>query len=640
MPQIIRAMTVAASAALTLTVLVAPAVVALPANATAQTFAAGGVNNCAITGSAAVRCWGYSDDGQTATPAGVAPASAVTVGDAHICALNTAGTVKCWGANDAGQTAVPADLTGVSAIDAGGRHTCGVITSGAVRCWGSNDQGQTSVPQGLTGVDVVSAGGATSCAVASGAVTCWGDNSEGQATPPAFPATVTAVSVGGLHACALLQTQAVVCWGNNEDGQATVPAGLSATAISAGDSHTCALSTATAVVCWGNNMYGQTNVPAGLSGMRVVSAGAAHSCAVGADGAVRCWGNNDDGEGQAGVADAPTALTVAAANGSVTATWQAPDFDGGAPITRFEATASTGQGCTTVASVATCTISGLKNGTAVTVSVVAVNATGTSAAAVSAAVTPSVPLVPPPAPTGVVALPADRAASVVWTAPKPGAGVTINGYTVTAQPGGLTCTSKASPCAFTGLSRGTTYSFTVAAQSNAGAGASSTPVYAAANPFSVTASASSVKANASVVFTVTGAPDAATVTLSGAAKGSAVANRDGVATITAAVAKSAAVAATATVAKVAYKASANIYVPVVKLPASGTVGKPLAFAVSAARPGSTATLTFADGSVTLSQPVASNGSATLAFTPSVKGSFSARVTVDGVDCGSTTVTVK
>lgn len=617
---------------------VAPIAQALPTNLTARTFAVGSVNNCVITSSGAVRCWGYNDNAQNTTPDSVKSAVAVTVGNAHICALLASGAVLCWGANESGQTDVPVDLGIVTAIDSGDRHTCAITITGSVRCWGLNDVGQVNVPSNLGTVESISAGGATSCAIASGSVACWGDNSEGQASPPTMASSAVAVSVGGLHACALLVDSSVQCWGNNEDGQTAVPVGLSATAIAVGDSHSCALTTSGTVRCWGNNMYGQINVPTDLASVAVVAAGAAHTCVATTLGTVRCWGNNDEGVDQPTIPSAPTLTSVTPGDANVRVAWQPTDFDGGSPVTSYRATASSGQSCTSTSVATTCTVSGLKNGTAVTVSVVAINATGASSAVTSAVVTPSVPLVPPAAPTAVIALPTANAATVMWTAPKPAAGVSITGYSVTSQPGAVSVSCKASPCVVTGLVNGTTYSFAVAAVSNAGNGASAL-AYATPNSFVVTPAPLSVKANASATFTISGVPEGAIVKLSGAAVGSATAPRSGVVAVSAAVAKSGVATATTTVAKVAYKATANVWVPLAKVPMSGSVGKPFAIAVSAARPGATATLTT-DTGVTISQVVSASGTATLTFTPINKVAVTARVNVDGVDVVTTTVTVK
>ncbi|MEO8518683.1 MAG: fibronectin type III domain-containing protein [Dermatophilaceae bacterium] len=98
----------------------------------------------------------------------------------------------------------------------------------------------------------------------------------------------------------------------------------------------------------------------------------------------------------ANVPGAPTIGTATAGDAAATVTWTPPTSDGGAPITGYTVTALDGSnvvGTLTVAgNVTTATITGLTNGTAVTLKVVATNAVGTSpASAASNAVTPSAP---------------------------------------------------------------------------------------------------------------------------------------------------------------------------------------------------------------------------------------------------------
>ena len=104
------------------------------------------------------------------------------------------------------------------------------------------------------------------------------------------------------------------------------------------------------------------------------------------------------------VPSAPLVATATASNGSATISWNAPTSTGGADITGYLVTASTGQTCSTAT--LTCTITGLTNGTAVTFTVRALNTVGTGVASTStASVTPSAPQVnvpTPPAPPVVV----------------------------------------------------------------------------------------------------------------------------------------------------------------------------------------------------------------------------------------------
>ncbi len=69
----------------------------------------------------------------------------------------------------------------------------------------------------------------------------------------------------------------------------------------------------------------------------------------------------------------------------------------------------------------------------------------------------------PSAPRSISAVAGDRAATVSWAAPVDDGGRSIVSYTVTASPGGATCTTSTTSCTVSGLTGGTSYTFTVRA---------------------------------------------------------------------------------------------------------------------------------------------------------------------------------
>ena len=102
----------------------------------------------------------------------------------------------------------------------------------------------------------------------------------------------------------------------------------------------------------------------------------------------------------------------------------------------------------------------------------------------------------PGAPTAVSAVAGNGSAVVSFTAPASDGGDPINSYTVTSSPGGITATGAGSPITVSGLSNGTSYTFTVKATSPAGTGAASA------------ASASVTPAGAGFAVTTTSLPAA------------------------------------------------------------------------------------------------------------------------------------
>ena len=79
----------------------------------------------------------------------------------------------------------------------------------------------------------------------------------------------------------------------------------------------------------------------------------------------------------------------------------------------------------------------------------------------------------PDVPTSVVAVRGPGEAVVSFTAPVSDGGFTITSYTVTSSPGSVTATGSTSPITVTGLTNGTSYTFTVTATNAVGTGSAS-----------------------------------------------------------------------------------------------------------------------------------------------------------------------
>ena len=190
---------------------------------------------------------------------------------------------------------------------------------------------------------------------------------------------------------------------------------------------------------------------------------------------------------------APTNVS-ATSNGAALSvvSWTAPS-DGGSAISGYTVTSSGGQTCTTATT--TCTVSSLLSGTSYTFTVTATNSNGTSAASASASARTAGK---PGAPTAVTATEgAVRESLISWTAPDSDGGSAITGYTATAN-GGATCTTATTSCTITGLSDGTTYTFTVTATNALGASDASSAATAITaskptSPTSISATSGGVK---------------------------------------------------------------------------------------------------------------------------------------------------
>ena len=169
----------------------------------------------------------------------------------------------------------------------------------------------------------------------------------------------------------------------------------------------------------------------------------------------------------AGAPGAPAITGVTPSDGSASVAFSAPASNGAA-ITSYTVTSSGGQVGTGASS--PILVSGLVDGAAYTFTVTATNAAGTGSA--SAASSSVIPVGPPGAPAITSVAVASTAsavgqATVSFTAGASN-GAPITSYTVTSSPGGQTATGSSSPLVITGLTDGTSYTFTVVATSAAG----------------------------------------------------------------------------------------------------------------------------------------------------------------------------
>jgi hypothetical protein len=220
---------------------------------------------------------------------------------------------------------------------------------------------------------------------------------------------------------------------------------------------------------------------------------------------------------------APNAVSASAGNASATVSWALPDSDGGSAISGYTATLNPGGfTCTTDAAGRSCTVGNLTNGTSYSVSVTATNSLGTGIPSTEIQV---VPATVPSAPSAPSAVAGDGSATVTWVAPANG-GSAITSYTVTATPGGATCTTTELSCLFSGLQNLASYTFNVVATNVMGA-SSTSPASSAVTPSATWVTApefvSAVPGNKAVVLTWTAA-----VLSSGTPTGYVVKTSDGV----------------------------------------------------------------------------------------------------------------
>ena len=169
----------------------------------------------------------------------------------------------------------------------------------------------------------------------------------------------------------------------------------------------------------------------------------------------------------------PGTPTVTPGDGNATIAIVVPS-SGGAPTSYLVTASPGGATCNVISPATSCVITGLSNGTSYSFTSSASNATGgSSASAASATISPAGK---PGVPTGVTATIGNGAATVSLTPPSITGGPAITSYTMTASPGGASCTINApqTSCAVSPLSNGTEYTFTATAYNGVAQSDSST----------------------------------------------------------------------------------------------------------------------------------------------------------------------
>lgn len=243
--------------------------------------------------------------------------------------------------------------------------------------------------------------------------------------------------------------------------------------------------------------YNITAQPGGFEQTGVLSSPVTiHNLAAGTHYTFTVTAVNEAGEGPASAPSNPvvpftiprppkiTSATAGNGQAIVAFTPSRADQNSGNPITSYTVTAragvgvTSGPGITATGTTSPITVTGLTNGTNYTVTVYATNAEGdgpeSAPKVVFPATVPGAPAdvtagnaTPPGAATGTV--------SVSFTPPASDGGGGIQSYTAVSSPGGITATGINSPIQVTGLTIGSSYTFTVYATNSLGNGPASDP---------------------------------------------------------------------------------------------------------------------------------------------------------------------
>ena len=181
-----------------------------------------------------------------------------------------------------------------------------------------------------------------------------------------------------------------------------------------------------------------------------------------------------------GVPGAPTITSAVAGTRSAIITWTAPSSNGGSPITLYTITSTPGNITATSSTVTPTTVSGLSNNTSYTFVIKATNSAGDSLDSDPSSSITTFDL--PGVPTGLSATSSPGAITLTWVAPTNTGGTPITGYNIydssgniynsstnafVSDTGSITTTGNLT-INITGLTDGSTYTFSIKAVNLAG----------------------------------------------------------------------------------------------------------------------------------------------------------------------------
>ena len=493
-------------------------------------LAVGAFHACAIATDQHAYCWGYNGFGNVGAGTGtlknpsplavlVGPSpgtfTSITAGDHRTCAIGTDSRAYCWGSGTQGgngngastddsvmvQVSAGASSGLFSGVAPGGDQTCGVSTSGAAFCWGRNASGQlgtgnttpASVPVAVTTAGAlpdtyasISSGRDFSCGIATGgAAYCWGTNGNGELGIGSFGGTSNVPeavdSTGVLAGRTLLQIDlgpefvmaiaAGVSPAATFDTPVPTLGGFTVNVTNYNASWNWAPASSAGSVSAGSPAG--SVLPLTVTGL---GAGASATVTVATTRTGYLAGSGQVSSTAMGAARTPTFGTATATADGFTV--DVTNYDALWTWTPTVTSGAVASG-TASGSVLPLTVTGLAAGGSATVTVTATRATyATGFASVSgSATTPPPPIVfrPPGPPLDVRAVPGDASAEVTWSPPTSSGTFAVTAYRVTPSLGGNGCVTTGLSCVVTGLSNGTTYTFTVSAESPVGWGAASAP---------------------------------------------------------------------------------------------------------------------------------------------------------------------